>query len=367
VSVTVPGNTNPPPVPTGLAASAITAASATLKWNASTGATDYIVYENGVAFGTVPGTSLNITGLAPTTTYNFAVAAVGAGGTSAKSAPLSVTTAAGGGGTAFLSDVVIIMEENEAASNWLNPANAPYLNGTLLPKGALAEPLNTCHPSQPNYIAMIGGTNYGCNADSPQPWSGVPATAKSLVDLLEAKGIPYVFLMESLGGSLYAIKHDPFVQFPLNRNNPARAAKHIAYSDSFWSTWQGGYVFVAPNLFDDGHTPGGTAGIGDADKWLQRVVPLILASAPFTRAGSKAVLNISVDESEGSGGSGCAPGYPPPFMSLWVGPGAKAGYKATNASYQGHYSELATIEAGFGLGNLGQLDATSPVMRELFP
>ena len=293
-------------------------------------------------------------------------AASNAAGSSAQSASITATTLAGGAG-GFLSDVVIIMEENEAASNWLNPANAPYLNGTLLPRGALAEPLNTCHPSQPNYIAVIGGTNYGCNADSPQPWNAVPATAKSIIDLLEAKGIPYWFLMESMPGSLYAIKHDPFVQFPANRNSATRSAKHVAYSDSFWSTWQGGYVFVSPNLTDDGHTPGGAAGVTNADSWLKRVVPLILASAPFARVGSKAVLNISTDESEGSGGSGCAPGYPPPFMSLWVGPGAKVGYKATGAAYQAHYSELATIEAGLGLGNLGQLDATAPVMRELFP
>jgi hypothetical protein len=365
---TLPATGNPPPTPTGLAASAVTSDSLTLNANPATGATDYTFFEGGTALTPSPATPvLNVVGLAADTEYEFAVAAGNASGESATSAAIPVTTLPASGGGGFLSDLVIIMEENEPASKIVGSSSAPYFN-SLLAKGALAEPLNNCHPSQPNYIAAIGGTNYGCNADSPQPWNAVPTTAKSLVDLLEAASIPYWFLMESMPGSLYAIKHDPFVQFPANRNSTTRSARHIAYSDTFWSTWQGGYVWVSPNLTDDGHTaPPGTQNIPNLDKWLTRVVPLILASEPFTKAGSKAVLNISFDESEGTGGNGCVyPGYTPGFVSFWIGPGAKQGYKATG-TYQGHYSELATIEAGFGLPDLGQLDAQAPVMRELFP
>jgi hypothetical protein len=367
ISVTTKAATGTaPPTPTGLAASAVTSDSLELDANPSTGATNYTFFEGATPLTPSPATpALSVIGLAPATNYKFAIAAGNAAGESAESAQISVTTLPASVG-AFLSDLVIIMEENEPESSIIGSSSAPYLN-SLLPHGALAGPLNTCHPSQPNYIAAIGGSAYGCNSDSPQPWPGVPATARTLVDLLEAKGIPWKALMESLGGSLYAVKHDPFVQFKTITSVPARMANHIAYSDAFWSTWEGGYVWVSPNLTDDGHTPGGQAGVKNMDNWLARVVPLILASPAFTRAGSKAALNISTDESEGSGGNGCVyPGYTPGFMSFWIGPGVKAGYKATG-TYQSHYSELATIEAGFGLPNLGQLDATAPVMRELFP
>jgi hypothetical protein len=367
ISVTTKAATGTaPPTPTGLAASAVTSDSLELDANPSTGATNYTFFEGATPLTPSPATpALSVIGLAPDTNYKFAIAAGNAAGESAESAQISVTTLPASVG-AFLSDLVIIMEENEPESSIIGSSSAPYLN-SLLPHGALAGPLNTCHPSQPNYIAAIGGSAYGCNSDSPQPWPGVPATARTLVDLLEAKGIPWKALMESLGGSLYAVKHDPFVQFKTITSVPARMANHIAYSDAFWSTWEGGYVWVSPNLTDDGHTPGGQAGVKNMDNWLARVVPLILASPAFTRAGSKAALNISTDESEGSGGNGCVyPGYTPGFMSFWIGPGVKAGYKATG-TYQSHYSELATIEAGFGLPNLGQLDATAPVMRELFP
>ncbi len=341
----------------------------TFGWDTVTDADKYAVTLDGAAYATVPQSATpSVAVTAPAGNHDLGVAPV-ANPTPPATLAFSVSGGGGGGGggTGFLTDVVIIMEENLKASSIIGSSEAPYLN-SLLPHGALAEPLNNCHPSQPNYIAVIGGSNYGCNADSPQPWPQVPSTAKSIVDLLEAANIPWFALMESLGTSLYAIKHDPFVQYPLIRNNPARMAKHIAYTDAFWSTWQGGYVFLSPNLTDDGHTaPSGTNKIKNLDNFLARVVPLIMASKPFTRAGSKAAINVSTDESEGSGGNGCVyPGYAPPFMSFWIGPGVKAGYRST-AVYQGHYSELATIEAGLGLPNLGQLDAKAPVMRDLFP
>ena len=77
-----------PTVPTGLTASAIGSSSVTLSWAASTAGTNcsitsYTVYQNGTVIATVSsGTSYSVTGLSPSTTYNFTVAATDSAGSS---------------------------------------------------------------------------------------------------------------------------------------------------------------------------------------------------------------------------------------------------------------------------------------------
>ena len=57
--------------------------------------TGYTVYQNGTSIGTPSTTTLGVTGLTPSTTYSFTVAASDSVGLSGKSAALSVTTASG--------------------------------------------------------------------------------------------------------------------------------------------------------------------------------------------------------------------------------------------------------------------------------
>ena len=100
ISVTTSSSTQAPAPPTGLASSNVTATTLTLTWSASTGASGYVVYRNGVQIATVAGgTSYNDQGLAGSTTYSYQVAAfTQASATlayvSAPSSPISVTTPA---------------------------------------------------------------------------------------------------------------------------------------------------------------------------------------------------------------------------------------------------------------------------------
>lgn len=93
-------DTVPPSVPTGLTASAITVNSFTLSWTASTdnvGVTGYEVFRGTASLGTVsaPALTLDVTGLAPNTTYAMKVRARDAAGRwSAFSAVLSFKTLA---------------------------------------------------------------------------------------------------------------------------------------------------------------------------------------------------------------------------------------------------------------------------------
>ncbi|KEG40285.1 chitinase [Streptomyces griseorubens] len=87
-----------PATPGGLTVSGTTASSATLTWNAVSGATGYTVYRDGTRVTAVTGTSATVTGLAASTSYSFQVAAANAAGESAKSAAVSVRTREDGGG-----------------------------------------------------------------------------------------------------------------------------------------------------------------------------------------------------------------------------------------------------------------------------
>ena len=93
------GNTQPPSVPTGLAATSDTASSVGLSWNASTDSTGtlagYTVYRNGVAVGTTGASTTTYTDstVQPSTTYSYTVDAFDtAGNHSAQSTALPVTT-----------------------------------------------------------------------------------------------------------------------------------------------------------------------------------------------------------------------------------------------------------------------------------
>lgn len=97
-SVTSPSDTSAPSTPTNLSASTISSSQINLSWTASTdnvGVTGYKIYRNGTQIVTASGTSYQNTGLSPSTTYSYTVAAYdAAGNTSTQSASASATTQA---------------------------------------------------------------------------------------------------------------------------------------------------------------------------------------------------------------------------------------------------------------------------------
>lgn len=98
------GDTTPPTAPGTPAASAVTSSSVTLNWSAATDATGVTGYDvvrvsgtSETAATTTAGTSTTVTGLAPATSYTFAVyARDAAGNRSPRSGTAAVTTASGG-------------------------------------------------------------------------------------------------------------------------------------------------------------------------------------------------------------------------------------------------------------------------------
>lgn len=85
-----------PSVPTNLSATTISSTQINLAWTASTdnvGVAGYHIYRNNVQIATVNALSYQNTGLSPSTTYSYTVAAYdAAGNSSSRSTPVSATT-----------------------------------------------------------------------------------------------------------------------------------------------------------------------------------------------------------------------------------------------------------------------------------
>ena len=94
----VAADTTPPSPPSNLLASTVTATTTTFSWTASTdnlGVTGYNIYRNGSLIGSTTQTSYTDTGLSPTTSYAYTVAAFDAANNlSQPSSALNVTTPA---------------------------------------------------------------------------------------------------------------------------------------------------------------------------------------------------------------------------------------------------------------------------------
>src|SRR5262245_46744550 len=92
-----------------------------------------------------------------------------------------------------LRTVFIILMENQNWSGIKDNPSAPYINDTLLKIGAHAEQYYNppqLHPSEPNYIWLEAGDNFGV-LDDADPVVNHIKTDKHLVKLLDDAGISW--------------------------------------------------------------------------------------------------------------------------------------------------------------------------------
>jgi len=259
---------------------------------------------------------------------------------------------------------VITLENKSYDVTFGTSTQAPYLNGTLKPMGALLTSYYaTGHLSHDNYIAMISGqpasldTQSDCQTFRDFKQTGTtgdgiaigngcvyPASVKTLPDQLKARGLTWKGYMEDMGndptresatcghpvldtrdatqraqapsaavpsGDQYAARHNPFVYFHSIIDSPDCATNVVALdkleADLASLTTTPNFVFITPNLCNDGHDGDGTGtpgkgcvnsepgGLASADKFLQTWTPKILASPAFKKDG---LLIINFDESD---------------------------------------------------------------------
>ncbi len=298
---------------------------------------------------------------------------------------LAVALLTGGPASAQLSRVktvwLILMENhnwtgNNSGARFHDPdikgsPLAPYANGELLNTSGHAEqyfnpPGN--HPSQPNYLWLEAGTNFGVLADT-QPGQPQLNTHMHLVRLLENAGISWrayaepdfgspVFDVCPLDFTYFDVEHLSFVYFnDINRGlNPHSriCTDHVKpYYDlatDLATQSSARFNFVTPNLCHDGHEgikpcsndePRDNTARGDA--WLARNIPVIQNSEEYKAGGA---IFILWDEAEDSG-----PYSDGPIGMFILSPFAKGGGHAPYENYvhYDHSSMLKTMQEIFGV------------------
>ncbi len=270
-------------------------------------------------------------------------------------------------GTVF----TIVMENKNASEIIGNKSAAPYIN-QLASQGAVAAGYHDSfvHPSEPNYIWMVAGENFGV-LDDNDPASHHLDSKSHIADHIENAGLTWKTYQEGMGAPCglvshdrYAAKHNPFVYFndvngwdgttfqPSQRCND-HVVDFSQLDTDIANNALADYVFITPNLDNDMHD----GSIQQGDAWLSQQVPKLLATDAFKNGG---VLFLLWDEGSG----GLSTGDDPPFIV--VSPNAKTGY-VSQVDYDTS-SYLKTVENILGIPSLpcDQTRATVPVMDDLF-
>ncbi|KAF8589088.1 hypothetical protein K439DRAFT_1658077 [Ramaria rubella] len=232
------------------------------------------------------------------------------------------------------------------------------------------------HPSQPNYVASVGGDFWGMPDDK---FYSVPENISTVVDLLEAKHISWASYQESMptdgfvGGSFlqpnyldpsappyryYFRKHNPLIIYDSVSTIPERAARHRNFNDfaadinaSVIPQW----AFITPNIVNDAHD----TDIDFASQWLEYWLFPLLDDTRFNN--NRTLILLTFDENETYSLNNKV------FSVLLGGAVPKCMHGTTDSTYYTHYSLLSTVQANWGLGSLGRGDTNNErVMSNVF-
>ncbi len=286
---------------------------------------------------------------------------------------LAIPARVKGDGLPPLQTVFIILMENHNWSSIKGSAYAPYINGTLLPMASYCEQYYNppgIHPSEPNYLWLESGTNFGITNDD-DPSINHQNTPFHLATLLQNAGISWKTYQEDIDGlsvpltltNNYAPKHNPFVFFDdvtgTNNVNYAYGIAHIRpypeLATDLANNTIARYNFITPNLCDDMHNSCSPVSnsIKQGDNWLASEVPKILSSRAYTNGGA---LFITWDEAATGDG---------PIGMLVLSPLARGGGYFNNIHYT-HSSTLRTFQEIFGVLPMLRDAANATDLSDLF-
>ncbi len=157
------------------------------------------------------------------------------------------------------------------------------------------------HPSEPNYLALIGGSTFGYTSDGNCCYI---ISSANIVDRLESAGLTWQAFAEDAGNSGTCSfspprsgDHFPFIDFS-DMNTASRCSHFLTTSSptdteflaALNSTTPANYIWLTPNDSDNCHN----TSVSFCDAYLSALVPLILSSTMFTT--QRSALFIVFDE-----------------------------------------------------------------------
>jgi len=268
-------------------------------------------------------------------------AAAGAAAVAAAFVPFATASAAPAAspGTAGVvptpAHVVVVMEENHSYDDIIGSSSAPYINSLASSGALLTDSFAVTHPSEPNYMALFGGSTFGLSSDKCPVSEGTKANLGS--ELLAAgdtfkgysEGLPSTGSTTCSSGK-YARKHSPWVNYS---NVPGSDSVAFSQFPTDYSTLPT-LSFVIPNLSDDMHD--GTVAAGDT--WLKNNLS---AYATWAKANNS-LLIVTWDEDDYTESN--------QIPTIVVGARVKTGHYSEQIN---HYNLLATLEKMYNLTPVG--------------
>ena len=283
----------------------------------------------------------------------------------------STTVIGSAAGLDATSNVFVILMENHNWADIKGSANAPYINNTLLPMASYCDQYYNppgLHPSEPNYLWLEAGTNFGILNDNP-PSTNHQSTTSHFVTQLKNAGISWKTYQENIDGLScpvtdsypYAVRHNPFAFFDdvTTSSNPPCTSVMRPLSElaaDLTNNTVANYNFITPNVCSDMHDSCAPTSnpVKQGDNWLAQYVPMILSSAAYQNNG---LIIITWDEGEN--------GVDGPIGMIVLSPWARGG-GFHNAIRYTHSATLRTLQKIFGRTPLLGGAATAPDLTDLF-
>lgn len=269
------------------------------------------------------------------------------------------------------------------------------------------------HPSQPNYLALIAGTNTFTTAggnvetvtndvsrDGPLALTGpnlgdlldkkdiswkvyaenYPGACRTLADMKGCPEGPCIRTLEKHNCSLcpsfgsttcnfpilsktfqcrnyYVRYHNPFLAFTSLQNNPARCISHVTTSSALYQDIERGTLpqvsFYIPGQNNNAHD----TDLDYSDTSLEQTFRPLLSDPRFM---TDMVFIVMFDE---NGTWKDDPTNNQTYLVM-VGPNVRSGVSLP--TYYTHYNVLRTIEDYFNVGTLGRNDATADPIQGFF-
>jgi hypothetical protein len=244
--------------------------------------------------------------------------------------------------------VVVVMMENHAYSQIIGSSAAPYINGVLVPQGAVfTNSFALDHPSEPNYLEIYSGSDQGVFDDSCPHTFHTPNLGGELL----AAGDSFAGYMEDLPypGYLGCSYHNYdrsvavwsfFTDVPPEDNIPFQG-----YFPSDYSTLST-VSFVVPNSKHSMHDGIDPFRIERGDAWLNANLDSYVQWA----FNNNSLLIVQWDEDDYFHDNQVA--------TLFIGPMVNPGFYNEHIT---HYNVLRTIEDMYGLPYAGASANVAPI------
>ncbi|KAI1417866.1 putative acid phosphatase Pho610 [Hypoxylon sp. FL1857] len=220
------------------------------------------------------------------------------------------------------------------------------------------------HPSQPNYLAAVGGDYFGLDHDKIVR---IPSNISTVVDLLDAKHISWRGYFEGIPGPGYMAegsidahgawnyvrKHNPFVSYDSINTNGSRLLNILSFEE-FKEDLEAGtvpqFVMMSPDMLNDGHN----STLDYATKWAHEFLFPLLSEGAFKE---NTLIQLTYDETEDYS-------QPNRIVSLLLGSAVPDSLKGSkDDTFYTHFSILSTVENNWDLPSLGRFDVGANVFK----